>query len=221
MTPILYVTGTNTGVGKTTLCRLLLQRARERNIRAAAMKPFCTGGRDDAEQLHALQTAGLALDEVNPFLFTEPVTPYIAAQSEDRAISFNDTIASIKKVRSTGHPLLIEGAGGLLSPLGNRFTLLEIITDLPGKVCVVGQNTLGVINAALLTHRALLTHHDTRFVLMNPLQRDASAKTNAKVISAWTSATVVELPFLDKIEPTNLSQSAIEALDNLLDWWIR
>ena len=66
--PLLYVTGTNTAVGKTTLACLLLRRARERNLRVAAMKPFCSGSREDAEQLHALQTANLTLDEVNPFI---------------------------------------------------------------------------------------------------------------------------------------------------------
>src|SRR5437868_4825877 len=129
--PLLYVTGTNTGVGKTTLACLLLQRARERNLTIAAMKPFCSGGRDDAERLHAIQTAGLTLDELNPFHFTEPLTPYTAARNESQAITLAHTIDSIKKIAARGHPLLIEGAGGLMSPLGDRFTLLDIIRELP------------------------------------------------------------------------------------------
>src|SRR4051812_17879055 len=153
--PLLYVTGTNTGVGKTTLSRLLLQRPRDRNLRVAAMKPFCTGGRDDAEQLHALQTAGLTLDELNPFYFIEPVTPYIAARNENRSITLNQTVEAIQKIQSKDYPLLIEGAGGLMSPLGDRFTLLDIINERRGRICIVAPNILGVLNSTLLTLKAL------------------------------------------------------------------
>src|SRR3954466_12439797 len=184
--PLLYLTGTNTGVGKTTLSRLLLQRARERNLRVAAMKPFCTGGRDDAEKLPALQIAGLTLDELNPFYFTEPVTPYIAARNENRSITLSETIDSIKKIQSKGCPLLIEGAGGLMSPLGNRFTLIDIINELPGKVVVVAPNILGVLNSALLTHEGFIKNQratsDLRFVLMFGFTADLASATNASVI---------------------------------------
>src|SRR5687767_12143806 len=95
--PLLYVTGTNTGVGKTTLACLLLRRARERNLRVAAMKPFSTGGREDAERLRALQTAGLKLDEVNPVHFAEPVAPYVAAAKQKQTVTLAQTIVSIQK----------------------------------------------------------------------------------------------------------------------------
>ena len=219
--PLLYVTGTNTGVGKTTISCLLLRRAGELKMRVAAMKPFCSGGRDDAEKLHAFQTAGLTLDEVNPFYFRDAVTPSIAARNENRVITLGQTIDSITKMLSRGKPLLIEGAGGLLSPLGDRFTLLEIIREIPGKVCIVGQNSLGVINATLLTHRALPPQTQTHIVLMNPLQCDASADTNASVITEWISANVIELPFLeDQAGSSDFPDVASKSLDELLRWWI-
>jgi dethiobiotin synthetase len=217
--PLLYVTGTNTAVGKTTLACLLLRRARERNLRIAAMKPFCSGGRDDAEKLHALQTAGLTLDEVNPFHFAEPVTPYIAARNENRVITLAQTIDSIQTIQTRHHPLLIEGAGGLMSPLGERFTLFDIIQKLPGKICIVAPNILGVINAALLTRHALNQVHSDqiRFVLMNPPQRDAAASTNAEMIEDWTGAAALELPFLSiHSAPTYVDK----ILEDLLAWWI-
>jgi dethiobiotin synthetase len=215
--PLLYVTGTNTGVGKTTLACLLLRRARERSQKVAAMKPFCSGGREDAEKLHALQAAGLTLDEVNPFWFQEPVAPYVAARSENRRIHERNTTDAIRKIASRGLPTLIEGAGGLMSPLGERFTLLEVIRALPGRVCIVGSNVLGGINSALLTHLALKGAH-MRFVLMNSSAADASARTNADVIREWTEAPTFEFPFLHTLDEENLAATAV--LDSLLDWWV-
>jgi dethiobiotin synthetase len=215
--PLLYVTGTNTGVGKTTLAKLLLRRARERNLPVAAMKPFCSGGREDAEQLHALQTAGLSLDEVNPFYFNEPIAPCVAARIARDVVTLEQTMAAIAKVRARNLPLLIEGAGGLLSPLGEKFTLLEIIERLPDKILIVALNTLGVINSALLTHRALANVNNVKpqFILMNTAQPDASAPTNGRIICEWTGAAVDEIPFLREPDRSNCP----EALDEILEWW--
>jgi dethiobiotin synthetase len=221
--PLLYITGTNTGVGKTTLARLLLQRARERKIQIATLKPFCSGGRDDAEQLHSLQTANLTLDEVNPFYFDEPISPYVAARLHQKAISLAQAIAAIQKVLSRNFPTLIEGAGGLLSPLGEKFTLLDILHELPGKVCIVGPNSLGVINAALLTHRALgkISTGEVRFVLMNGSQPDASSGSNASIIRDWTGAPTSEFPFLAQPERAATNAGCLEVLDDLIGWFIQ
>ena len=217
--PLLYVTGTNTAVGKTTLSRLLLQRARERTLRIGAMKPFCTGGRDDAEQLHALQTAGLTLDELNPFHFIEPVTPYLAARNENRAITLSQTVDAIKKIGLKDYPLLIEGAGGLMSPLGDHFTLLDIINELPGKICVVAPNILGVLNSALLTHQALkATRAEVVFALMNSAQPDISSGSNIEVIKDWSGAMAFEFPFLSKPGSLPVVGSISRLLDEILDW---
>ena len=220
--PLFYVTGTNTGVGKTTLATLLLARARERDLSVAAMKPFCSGGRDDAEQLQALQGGSLSLDEVNPFFFDEPISPYVAALNQKRTVTLAETLAAIRTIQSRGCPVLIEGAGGLLSPLGEKFTFLEIIRELPGNVCIVGNNSLGVINAALLTHRALgfiLSSYE-KFVLMNQTQVDASSSSNARVIADWTGVETHEFPHLPGDTRKTLTPTATNVLDSLLDWWL-
>lgn len=177
----LVITGTNTNVGKTTLTRALLQRARERGIAIAAMKPFCTGGREDAEILHNLQTAGLSLDEVNPFHFAPPVTPLIAAREAGPRITLPETLAAIAHVRAKGFPLLIEGAGGLLSPLGEGFDLFDIIKAIDAKVVLVGANQLGVLNHVLLSAR-LLDRIEFSVVLTSFGAPDESAKSNAALL---------------------------------------
>lgn len=177
----LVITGTNTNVGKTTFARALLQRARERQITIAAMKPFCTGGREDAEILHRLQTADLALDEVNPFHFAPPVTPLIAAREAGQCITVAQTITAIERVRAKNLPLVIEGAGGLLSPLGEGFDLLDIIKAIDAKVVLVGANQLGVLNHVLMSTR-LLDGFELTVVLMRFGDVDESAKTNAALL---------------------------------------
>jgi dethiobiotin synthetase len=211
--PILYLTGTNTGVGKTTLAIQLLRTARERKLKMAALKPFCSGGREDAEQLHSLQTAGLTLDEVNPFYFRDPLTPLVAARNEGRAVHFPELVAAVEKVLQRNLPLLIEGAGGLLSPLGAGFSLFDLIQRIPGKVCIVGTNALGVLNGVLLAaHRLSMPQSQQMIVLMNPAQPDAAATSNAAVLrSLLLESAVVEFPFL-------ASERIPSEVDQILDF---
>jgi dethiobiotin synthetase len=213
--PILYITGTNTGVGKTTLAIHLLRAARARNLRVAALKPFCSGGREDAGQLHALQTAGLTLDEVNPFHFRDPVSPLQAARNEGRRIFLADALTAMNTVHDRGFPLVIEGAGGLLSPLGEGFSLFDLIEKIPGNVCIVGNNVLGVLNAILLTARTLPTPATNQMVLlMAPAQADASTPSNSRLLQSLLPKTRVnEFPFIPQSDPPNVN--------SILDWWIR
>jgi dethiobiotin synthetase len=189
---IVFVTGTDTGVGKTVLTALLLSHLRQTGSRALAIKPFCSGGRADEELLHALQDGDLTLDEVNPFHFPEPLAPLVAARKCNQQISLKAALAQIppqfkvqgskfKVQNSTSHSplnplpytLFIEGAGGLLAPLGepnSRFkvqgskfkvrsskyyTALDLIHAFNSQVILVAPNRLGVINHTLLTIQAL------------------------------------------------------------------
>src|SRR5258705_9807549 len=89
---IIFVTGTDTGVGKTLLTGLLLHHLRTEGCHALAMKPFCSGGRGDVEFLHALQDGELSEREINPFYFHEPVAPLLAARKNARAIHLKDVV---------------------------------------------------------------------------------------------------------------------------------
>lgn len=197
--PILYVTGTNTGVGKTFLAKLILQAQREQKLGVAAMKPFCSGGRDDAIALHALQTAGLTLDEVNPFHFDEPITPLQAARNVGRKITLSETLEALDVIRasSNGAPLLVEGAGGLLSPLGEGFSLLDIIERRPGRVCIVASNVLGTINLARLTSLQLgISPQEQAIALMNTAQPDESTTSNySLLVELLPRVQIVAIPY--------------------------
>lgn len=153
-----FITGTDTGVGKTTLTSLLLQHLRRRGFPALALKPFCAGSRADAELLWTLQHGELGLNEINPFYFPEPVAPFVAGGRHRKGVPLSAVIHHIEDVRSRFPDcthLLIEGAGGLLVPLGERYTVLDLIVALACEVVVVAANKLGTINHTLLTIDAL------------------------------------------------------------------
>jgi dethiobiotin synthetase len=114
-----FITGTDTGVGKTHLTTLLLSEFRRRGLRAGAMKPIACGpdGRRDAERYAALMNHEQPLDVLNPVYLRHPLAPYIAAKLEHRRINLRKVVATYHLLSTTYSPLLLEGAGGLLVPI--------------------------------------------------------------------------------------------------------
>src|ERR1700722_15876817 len=114
---IIFVTGTDTGVGKTLLTALLLHHLRARGCRALAMKPFCSGGRADVRLLQSLQPGELSDAEMNPFYFKQPIAPLAASLGKRKKIPLNLVVEKIRAVARKCDVLLVEGSGGLLVPL--------------------------------------------------------------------------------------------------------
>jgi len=100
MQPTLFITGTDTGVGKTVLTALLARFLRARGVRAAALKPVCSGGRDDARVLHAAMDGALALDEINPWHFRAPIAPLVAARREHRRVRLAEVLAHVHRLQN-------------------------------------------------------------------------------------------------------------------------
>lgn len=191
---VVFVTGTDTGVGKTILTGLLLIHARSLGLETAALKPFCSGGRGDAELLWELQDRRMPLDQVNPFHFPEPLSPWTAARLDGRAVRLDDTLGAIRAVPAP--LLLIEGAGGLLAPLGELFSALDLIDALRAEVIIVAPNRLGVLNHTLLTLAALQSRsvQRVRVVLVEPEAPDESSAHNLEDLRSL-AAPVPVLPF--------------------------
>ena len=181
---IIFITGTDTGVGKTVLTGLLLHHWREQGIKTLAMKPFCSGSRRDVKLLNALQNNELTDDEINPYYFKESVAPLVAARKHRQKISLNSVLGKIRGLQRRCDLLLIEGAGGLLAPLGECFTNKDIIAKTGGSVLVVGRNRLGTINHTVLTVKSLqdLGMQNIKVVLMNDKIADGSAETNCRIL---------------------------------------
>jgi dethiobiotin synthetase len=200
MKQTLFITGTDTGTGKTVLTALLTRFLRERGVHAAALKPVCSGTRADARVLHAAMSGALTPDEINPWHFHAPIAPLLAARKENRCVKLPQVLAHARAMQKRFDVLLVEGAGGLLSPLGENFNSRDLILALRAIPIIVAQNKLGVVNQILLTLEALPKNlrAKTRVVLMSPLKPDASAKTNSKLLAEFTNAKIFSLPWLDK-----------------------
>ena len=196
---IIFVTGTDTGAGKTLLTALLLCHLRETGVRALAMKPFCSGGRADVELLSAIQNNELPKELVNPFYFKEPVAPLIAARKHRRKIELYEVLEKIREVETRCGCLLIEGSGGLLVPLGEGYSVLDLIAQLRCKVVVAARNQLGVINHTLLTLKIMQVAgiKNITVSLMNRKHSDISALSNKQTLQEiLRPIPVYVIPFL-------------------------
>jgi dethiobiotin synthetase len=194
-----FITGTDTGVGKTVLTRLLAQYLRSQGIRAAALKPVCSGGRDDARMLHAVLNGALTLDEVNPWHFRAPMAPLLAARQEHRRVSCAEVLAHIRAMQSRFDVVLIEGAGGLLSPLGEKFDSRDLIVRLHATPIIVCPNRLGAVNQVLLTLEALPAKVTARarVVFMSPPKPDTSTQSNPNLLAEhFDGRRIFRLPWL-------------------------
>lgn len=181
--PPLFITGTGTGVGKTVLTGLLTAHARAAGIDLWPLKPLCSGGRDDAALLAELRGEGTALDAVNRWHFPDPVTPLLAARLSGVRVALKEVAEWIGVAGRGRARVVVEGAGGLLSPLGEGFAAPELITALGARVAVVAANQLGVLNSTLLTCGALgRLGVDWGVVLMSHGPGDESSGSNAALL---------------------------------------
>jgi dethiobiotin synthetase len=187
---IFFVTGTDTGVGKTVFAAVLTQTLRERGMQVAALKPICSGGRDDARRLREAMGESLSLDEVNPWHFRAPLSPLLAARMERRRVSQAQVVAHVRAVAGRFDLVVVEGAGGLLSPLGEDFDSRDLIIALQATPVLVCPNRLGAVNQVLLTLEALprAVAKRTQIVLMNPPHPDSASRTNLKLLAKFVSA---------------------------------
>jgi len=190
MKQTLFITGTDTGVGKTVLTALLTRHLRARGVNAVALKPVCSGDRADARALHAASDGALTLDEINPWHFRAPVAPLLAARRERRRVAPVGVLAHVRAMQKRFDVVLIEGAGGLLSPLGENFDSRDLIAALRATPMVVCPNRLGAVNQVLLTLAALPRSAScrARVVLMSPAKPEASTSTNAGLLAEFLDA---------------------------------
>ena len=206
-----FITGTDTGVGKTVLTSLLVSFVRERGVNAAALKPICSGGRGDAHIIFAAMNGALSLDKINPWHFRAPISPLLAARRENKSVKLSQVIAQIRAMQKSFDVLLVEGAGGLLSPLGENFNSRDLILKLRATPIVVCPNRLGVVNQVLLALEALpgKMRSKARVILVAPPKPDVSTKSNAKLVAEFFPAEkIFTLPWLGK------SFDEVQALKN-------
>lgn len=154
---VVFVTGTDTGVGKTVVSAVITRELLRRGIAARPLKLFSSGGRDDAEMLRRAAGGRWTIDEINPFAFEAPLTPLLAAEAEGREILLEEALRTIESAGDDCDLLIVEGAGGLMSPLGPGYDAVDLIRESNAKSVLVAMDRLGVLNQVLLAVRVMET----------------------------------------------------------------
>jgi len=156
-----FVTGTDTGVGKTLVTAALACHLKQGGVKVGVMKPVETGSGagsstlSDGERLKAVVGSDDPLDLICPYRFPAPLAPLAAARQTGATIDPERIRASFETLAARYEILLVEGVGGVMAPLAERFNVLDLISLLGLPVVVVGRATLGGVNHALLTIEAL------------------------------------------------------------------
>ncbi len=158
-----FVTATDTDAGKTLVAAALVHALRRAGHRVSVMKPVAAGAEetpagprnDDALQLIAASGRTLDYAQVNPWLFEQPVAPHLAAARAGVSMEITPLVAGARTLMAEADHLVVEGAGGWLTPLNERQTLGDLARVLGLPVVLVVPIRLGCINHALLTARAI------------------------------------------------------------------
>jgi dethiobiotin synthetase len=150
----LFITATDTGVGKTFVACALARAAVRRGLRVAVLKPCETGDGDDGERL--LSACGRALDPslVRPYRFHLPASPDAAARAEGATVDVDRIVAARDALAADADLVLVEGAGGLLVPLTPELLMADLAARLGYPLLIVARASLGTVNHTLLTLEA-------------------------------------------------------------------
>jgi dethiobiotin synthetase len=146
-----FVTGTDTGVGKTCVVSRMVAAIRKDGIDAVGMKPICCGDRDDAKALHRASDGVAALNDINPVWFRTPAAPYTAAMIEGRTVDLALIRDAFERLKSTHQRVIVEGVGGWRVPIARDYFVSDLARDFALPVVVVVANRLGALNHTLLT----------------------------------------------------------------------
>ena len=176
-----FITGTDTGVGKTVVTAALAVALRKRGYSFGVMKPIETGvpssadKESDAARLRTAAGSSDALTEIRPYAFRRPLAPLDAARLEKRTVTLPTIMRAFHTLQSRHEVLLVEGVGGVYVPITSSLNVLDIIYRMKFPAIVIGRVGLGGINHALLTLGALRQRNISVLALV--LNRTLPAQT--------------------------------------------
>lgn len=210
----LFVTGTDTGVGKTWVSSALASAMTRAGVRVGVIKPVATGATrvdgewrsEDTEALIAAIGREVPRHRVTPILFEEPLAPPVAARRAGEPLDFGRLLAATEEAIAWwsgpggAEVVVVEGVGGLLCPIAERKTVADLAVALDFPVVVVARRGLGTLNHTLLTVEAsLLRGLRLAGVVLNgaePIGSPIAEQTNPEELSRWLG----NVPLLAELE---------------------
>lgn len=224
-----FVTGTDTEVGKTVVAAGIAKAIQAQGVNVGVMKPVATGGvkwsadetgghgketRVSRDALFLLKATGLQdpLDLVNPVCLRHPLAPAVAARLEGRVIILRIIRHAFEKLRRLHDFIVVEGAGGLLVPISDDYFMVDMARDFGLPLLIVSRPTLGTINHTALTVAcARQKGVNVAGVVINyatQARRGLAEKTNRNAIEEFAGIPVLgEVDFLRGMNARNLPLS--------------
>ena len=223
--PRFFVTGTDTGVGKTQASRALLSLLADAGLQPQGFKPYESGcaslsAPSDALSLREAARSQLPLELVCPHRFRAPLAPGVAARRLGREPDWKTTLAAWERLKHG--PVVVEGAGGLFVPLDSRHDVIDLISTLRLPVLLVARAGLGTLNHTALSLEALAARDITVAAVLlsrSAPARDPSERDNADLIAERHGVQVLgPVPHLE--EPRRRHAAFRKALAPLVARWL-
>jgi dethiobiotin synthetase len=227
--PGLFITGTDTGVGKTVIAGAIAQWFRRRGRRVAVCKLCATGCvhwregwvSEDAEFLAWCADSPHPLDLICPVRYAEPLAPAIAAERAGEPLDWDAINRSLHIMQRDSDVMIVEGVGGIRVPMDPKTTVLDVAVAMGLPTIIVARPALGTINHTLLTLDAL-RHAKVAVsgVVINRYPTDVvgtAEETNPRAIERWGRTSVLCLVPEENIVPPRLPEGIVAAIDSV-DW---
>jgi dethiobiotin synthetase len=221
-----FITGTDTGVGKTVIAAALILALKSRGVRACGMKPIETGCRrvgtvlrpPDGMFLKELARMEEPLSTVTPCCYETPAAPLVAAEMEERPVDLDIIRERFELLTRAYDAVVVEGAGGVLVPITRDYAMIDLIRELDLPVLVVARYSLGTINHTLLTISELRREDaNVAGIIMNaasPSADTVAERTNAAYLQRLTRVPIVgQFPHQADLRAEVLERSALRHLD--------
>ena len=212
-----FVTGTDTGVGKTLISCALLHAFAAQGKSVAGMKPVAAGCdedglNEDVKKLRAATNVFASLGQINPYSFIHPIAPHIAAHHAGVSINLDRILESFNELTSQAEVVIVEGAGGFQIPLNETQDSTDLAISLGIPVILVVGMRLGCINHALLTMRAI---HDCDLVCAGWVANVIDAEMGALKENIEALQKRIDAPLLGVVQ--HQPQLDISKISSLID----
>jgi dethiobiotin synthetase len=208
-----FVTGTDTGVGKTLISCALLHAFAVRGLRVVGMKPVAAGAQwvngawhnDDVEQLIAASNVDAPREAVNPYCFERPISPHIAASMNNNSIKIRQLRHDYQRLSALADVVIVEGVGGFAVPLNDHETSADLAQQLGLPVLLVVGMRLGCLSHALLTAEVVRARGLT---LAGWVANHIEAQMTQADANVATLTTKLDAPLLGRIAFTDHPDAA-------------
>ena len=219
----LFITATDTDIGKTYVCAGLAHSLKKLDIDVGIMKPFACGVKQktgfSSNDLTILSKAAMVNDAeelLNPFFFPIPASPYTAAKNLGVKIDINYLMKCFRKLDKIHDVMLVEGIGGIMTPILKDYAIIDLIKDLEANTIIVTSSKIGTINHTIMTcdmcknmkipvKGMIINNFDSTGYPVSDLERDLNALTDLPVLCS--------LPHMQKF---NLNDYA-KMIENKMD----